>query len=207
MLYGDLVRNVSLFAVFSSWCAPVVLVAGWALAGVVEGAGYDPVRQTISVLGSYGASAYWVLTPALVVLGLCHLVTAQGLRAAALAGRLALGAGGLSAIMLTVFPAPSSGGSLGHGVVVAVGFALLAVWPVLAIGRGRAAPWGLRPAPCGAATALMWVGGMWFWLTLHDHGAAGVAERVLTFAQSLWPLLVVTSCVRARTRAPRRPSP
>jgi hypothetical membrane protein len=194
------VRNVTVGAVVSSWCAPVVLVGGWTAGGAVEGAGYDPVRQTISVLGSNGASAYWVITSALVALGLCHVVTAKGLRAAALRGRVALGAGGVSAIMLTLVPAPSNGGSLPHGVVVAVGFTLLAVWPVLGAARGAAAPWGLRLGPCVAATALMWVGGTWFWITLHDHGAAGVAERVLTFAQSFWPLVVVTSCVRHPAR-------
>lgn len=121
-------------------------------------------------------------------------------------------------MLLALFPAPASGGSFAHGVVVAVGFCLLAVWPVLAVRRraarrrvvaaagdtwprptarsGRTAPWGLRPAPSVTAAALMWLGGAWFLLALYMLDTAGAAERVLTFAQSFWPLVVVVSCFR-----------
>jgi len=191
----------------SSGCAPVLLVSGWTIAALLQGPGYDPVDQTISLLAADGASGRWVMTGALFALGACHLVTAWGLRAAAFAGRLVLACGGVSVIVLALSPAPSSGGSLLHGAVVGVAFALMAVWPVLAADRGRAAPWGLRPSLSIAVSALMGVGAAWFLIELHGHGAAGVAERVLTFAQSLWPFVVVASCrigigVKDRTRAP-----
>ncbi|MFD9542111.1 hypothetical protein [Streptomyces sp. NPDC060022] len=46
------------------------------------------------------------------------------------------------------------------------------------------------------ATVLMWTGGVRFLRALFVHDTAGAAERVLTFAQSFWPLVVGVSCVR-----------
>lgn len=189
-------RLVPWWALLSSGCAPVLLVGGWTIAALLQGPGYDPATQTISVLAADGASGQWLMTGMLIALGFCHLITSYGLRTAALAGRVALACGGVSAIALSLSPPPSSGGSLRHGSVVAIGFALLAVWPVLAADHSRAGPWALRPAPSLAASALMAVGAAWFLVELQSHGAAGVAERILTFAQSLWPFVVVTSCLR-----------
>lgn len=218
-------RSVPWWVLLSSVCAPILLVGGWTISAVLQGPGYDPAAKTISILASNGAAGYWVMTSALVASGLCHLTTASGLHHAALPGRLMLGAGGLTAMLLALFPAPSSGGSLGHGAVVTTGFSLLALWPVLAVRRVTTAPdstigqrptaeraspapapvatapWGLRHGPSLMATVLMWLGGAWFLLSLFVEGRAGVAERVLTFAQSFWPLVVVVSCVRHTDRA------
>lgn len=201
-------RSVPRWILLSSVCAPILLVGGWAISAVLHGPGYDPASATISLLASNGAGGYWVMTSALIALGACHVVTACGLRPAALPGRVALGCGGVSAMLLALFPAPNSGGSLDHGAVVAVAFTFLAVWPVLAVRRPAAvppdgnAPWGLRPGPSLMATALMWLGGAWFLLALFAHDTAGAAERVLTFAQSFWPLVVVVSCARAKSVRP-----
>ncbi|MBT2398308.1 DUF998 domain-containing protein [Streptomyces sp. ISL-100] len=189
-------RPVPRWALLSSGCAPVLLVGGWTIAALLEGAAYDPATQTISVLGAYGAAGFWVMTGALLALGVCHLLTAWGLRPAALAGLLALGGGGVAAFVVTLLPAPSSGGALHHGSVAVVGFTLLAVWPVLAADRGGDAPWGLRLVPSIVATALMGFGAGWFLIETHRHGVPGVAERLVTCIQSLWPLVVVASCLR-----------
>ena len=196
MLYGGLMRLVPWWTLVSSGCAPVVLVGAWVIAALLQGPSYEPVTQTISILGADGASGRWVLNGALIALGICHLLTAWGLRAASLAGRVALGAGGVVAIVVAQTPAPSRGGSLGHGFAVAIGFLLLAVWPVLAANRGKAAPWALRPAASITVTALMAVGAVCFLIELQGNGAAGVAERALTTMQSLWPFVVVVSCMR-----------
>jgi hypothetical protein len=194
--YGDLMRLVPWWALISSGSAPVLLVGGWTIAALLHGPGYDPVTQTISILSADGAAGRWVMTGAVTALGACHLATAWGLRAAALAGRVALGAGGVSAMVLALSPEPTRGGSPQHGSVVGMGFALMAVWPVLAINRTGAAPWGLRPATSIGVSALLCVGAAWFLIELHTHGAAGIAERVLTAAQNLWPFVVVASCLR-----------
>ncbi|MFD9031340.1 DUF998 domain-containing protein [Streptomyces sp. NPDC059567] len=198
-------RSVPRWALISSGCAPVLLAGGWMISADMEGPAYDPATQTISVLAAYGAEGFWVMTGALLALGACHLLTAWGLRPAALAGRVALAAGGVTAFVVAVLPAPSSGGSLRHGSVAAVGFVLLAAWPVLAAVRGRTAPWGLRPAPALAATALMGLGAAWFLVEINRHGPAGVAERLVTCMQSVWPFVVVASClVHRENEAPAK---
>ncbi|MEG8277323.1 DUF998 domain-containing protein [Streptomyces sp. AHA2] len=209
-------RSVPSWALLSSGCAPVVLILGWLVAASLQGSTYDPVAQTISVLAAPGASGSWVMTAAFVALGVCHLLTAYGLRPAAAAGRIALAGGGAAALAVALFPVPSSGGSLRHGSVAAVGFALLAAWPVLAARPGRDTPWALRPAPSLAATAVMALGAGWFLLETHHQGAMGVAERAVTTLQSVWPFVVVLSCLRpavgprdrrAGGDADRRPGP
>jgi hypothetical membrane protein len=183
------------WALLTSGSAPVLLVGGWTTAELLQGPGYDPVTQTISILAAYGAPGYWVMNAMLVALGTCYLATARGLRAAAFPGRLALAGGGVAAITLTLFPAPVHGGDFGHGTVVTIGFVLMAVWPVLAANRRGTGPWALRLSVTIVVSALMCVGAAWFLFELQSRGAAGVAERVLTAAQALWPLLVVTSCL------------
>ncbi|MFE1946637.1 DUF998 domain-containing protein [Streptomyces massasporeus] len=196
-------RSVPPWALVSSGCAPVFLIMGWLVAASIEGHPYDPAAQTISVLAAPGHSGSWVMTAAFVALGFCHLLTAWGLRPAATAGRMALAAGGVSALVVAVVPAPSSGGSLSHGSVVAVGFAVLAAWPVLAARAGTAVPWALRPFPSLGATAVMAVGAAWFLVELHLHGVAGMAERAVTTLQSVWPFVVVLSCLRESLREGR----
>ncbi|MFB6849907.1 DUF998 domain-containing protein [Streptomyces sp. NPDC056373] len=193
-------RSVPMWALASSGFAPVFLIMGWLSAAALQGPPYDPAAQTISVLAAPGNSGSWVMTAAFVALGFCHLLTAWGLRPAATAGRMALAAGGVAALTVAVFPAPSSGGSLSHGSVAAVGFAVLAAWPVLAARAGTAVPWALRPFPSLGATAVMAAGATWFLIELHLQGAAGVAERAVTTLQSVWPFVVVVSCLRESLR-------
>jgi hypothetical protein len=200
-------RLVAWWALISSSCAPVVLVVGFTTATLLEEPGYNPVTQTISVLAAGNHRGYLVLTGTLIAVGSCYMATAWGLHAAKLTGRLCLAGGGLAAILLTVFPAPRTGGSLSHGAVVGVGFTLLALWPVFATRRGRRAPWGLRPVPSVVMSAVMWAGAAWFLVEVEIDGAAGVAERVVTSVQALWPVVVVLSCVwHARSRARQRPA-
>ncbi|MCK8433508.1 DUF998 domain-containing protein [Streptomyces sp. D2-8] len=193
-------RSVPTWALVSSGCAPVFLIVGWLVAASLQGPHYDHATQTISVLAAPGNSGSWVMTAAFIALGFCHLLTAWGLRPAATAGRMALAAGGVSALVVAMVPVPSSGGSLSHGSVTAVAFAVLAAWPVLAARAGAAVPWALRPFPSLGATAVMTVGAAWFLIELHLHDVAGVAERAVTTLQSVWPFVVVLSCLRASPR-------
>ena len=176
-------RIVPTWALLSSGSAPVVLIGGWLIAAHLEGPAYDPVTQTISVLAAYGARGFWVMTSALAALGVCHLCT-------------------ITAVVVALLPPPSSGGSLSHGTVAGIGFALLAVWPVLAAHRSATAPWGLRPVPAFTATAVMLGSAAWFMIEMEQDGAAGVAERLVTAVQSVWPFVVVASCLWHRHRRP-----
>lgn len=188
-------RRAPWWVLLSASGAPLLLVGASAISQVLQGPTYNPVVETLSILASYGARGYWLMTGILLVLGTCYVVTAHGLREAALPGRIALAGGGLSAMALTLVPAPLSGGAFGHGVVAAVGFVLLAVWPALAAGRrGRTVPWGLRLKVSVVASTLMCLCALWFVFELRGGQAPGVAERVVTFVQAVWPLVVAVSC-------------
>ncbi|MEU4923885.1 DUF998 domain-containing protein [Streptomyces parvus] len=190
-------RPAPRWALLASGCAPILLVGSWTIAQVRQGPAYDPATDTLSVLASYGATSYWLMTGMLLVLGTCYVATAHALRQAALPGRVALAGGGLSALALTLVPAPSSGGALEHGAVATVGVVLLALWPPLAAVRGgRPVPWGLRLDVSLAASALMFASALWFLAELQSARSPGTAERVVTFLQALWPFLVVLSCRR-----------
>jgi hypothetical membrane protein len=184
------------WALLSSTGALLSLIAGWALGAALQPPGYNPMVESISALAADGASYRWVMTGALFVLGVCHAFTALGLRAAALPGRVTLACGALASFAVALSPEPCCGAtSLRHIVSTSIGFTALAVWPVLAAVPGRAPVWALRRKVGYGVTAALAIGAAWFLLLLHGHGAAGMAERVLTGAQSLWPLVVVTACM------------
>ncbi|WP_030951269.1 DUF998 domain-containing protein, partial [Streptomyces sp. NRRL S-481] len=85
-------RSVPKWVLLPSGCAPTVLILGWMVAASLQGPAYDPAAQTISVLAAPGTAGSWVMTGAFIAVGACHLLTAWGLRAAAVPGRVALAA-------------------------------------------------------------------------------------------------------------------
>ena len=204
-------RKVPWWALLSAAMAPVFLVGGWTLAAALQPAGYNPVRDTISALAGLGAADRWVMTIGLAALGICHLVTALGLRPAAGVGRLFLVVGGVATVLVAVFPVPRSGTSDIHRVVAGIGFATLTLWPALACRRGRPLPWGLRPlVSIVAATVLLGLLA-WFTVELSAEGVRiGLTERLLAGSQALWPLVVVLTARRsgrsASTTTPRTPA-
>ncbi|MEY9962743.1 putative membrane protein [Streptacidiphilus sp. MAP12-16] len=191
------------WALLSSGCAVVLLVGGWTIAAYLQGPGYDPTVQTISSLAGYSARDRWLMTNAMIAVGACHGITALGLRAAAPAGRLALVFGGVATILVALSPEQVSGPSFRHGAAAGVGAVVLAVWPWLATGRGPFTPWALRPAVSAVATALLLAAVAWFVVEVHAHSAAGLSERVVSTAETAWPLVVVASCVGRTSDAVR----
>jgi len=168
-----------------------MLIGGWTLGAARQPVGFDSVRDTISALAASGASDRWIMTTGLAGLGVCHVVTALGLRPAALSGRLLLATGGVATFLVAVFPQPAGGSSPVHVLAAAAAFGALSVWPALAWRRG----WRglLRPAvSIGAAVALL---GLLGWFTAEVYGGGGdlvgLTERLLAGSQALWPLAVV----------------
>ncbi|MGK5445788.1 DUF998 domain-containing protein [Micromonospora sp. URMC 105] len=188
----------------SSAAAPVLLIGGWTLAAARQPGGFDQVAGTISALAARDADDRWIMTLALVGLGVCHCVTAAGLRPLGAAGRLTLALGGLATVAVAVFPLPAERGSSDpHGVAAAVAFGALALWPALAAPRrrapGRAA--GLPPAWGTTAAAVLLVLVGWFVVELVVGGPRiGLAERVAAGAEALCPLLVVLTRPRSDPR-------
>jgi hypothetical membrane protein len=181
------------WALLSSGGAPLVLVSGWALGQALQPTGYDAMVDSISALAGQGAAYSWLMTGALYLLGVCYLATAVGLRAAAMPGRVVLAFGGVASVLVALSPEPNGGTSMRHLVSTGIGFTLLALFPVLAAERGSPRIWPLKPATGYAVTALMAVGAAWFLVELHSHSIAGLAERILTTCQSLWPLVIVVA--------------
>jgi hypothetical membrane protein len=189
---------VSVAAVVSSASAPVLLIGGWTVAASRQTGGFDPVSRSISALAAIGADDRWIMTTALAGVGLCHLVTASGLRAAANPGRALHAVGGVATLLVAAFPLGPGGAPEIHTAVATVAFGALGAWPAASWAHGVDRPWPLRmPGALGAAALLLGLVG-WFVTQLGRGSNLGSAERWAAGAQAVWPLVVTATCLRSR---------
>jgi hypothetical membrane protein len=166
----------------------MLLIGGWQLAAGRQPGGFDPVRQTISALAARGATDRWIMTTGLAGVGVCHVITALGLRSAAVPGRLLLAIGGAGAVSLAVLPQPVTGDSTAHIAAAAIVFPALSLWPALAARHGA------TPVPAvwlAAAAGLLGLLGWFGFEFLGEGPRLGLSERALAGAQALWPLAAV----------------
>lgn len=200
-----------LWVVCAAVLAPVLLIGGWTVAATFQPPTYLWTRDTISALARIGAPGRWFMTMAFAGLGVCYLLIAFGLRAAAPLGRVVMLIGGGTTIVVSALPLPPAGTSQAHGMVALVGFLAMALWPLAAVRRGWAAeitPWAFRLPVAAAATVTLLVIIGWFGLSLLPHELVGVSERVSAASEALWPLAAVLSTrigalsVTAAERAP-----
>jgi hypothetical membrane protein len=187
--------GVPWWARVSSLLAPVLLVGGWTLAAALQPGGFDSTVRTISELAALDAADRWVMTIGIGGTGLCHLVTALGLRPAARPGRLLLALGGVATVLVALFPLPGAGGSSGaHSTVAFLSFVLLTVWAPCAGVRDPGAPWGLRRGTALLAGAVLGALTLVFFATVVGGATqVGLTERLAAAAQALWPAAVVVS--------------
>jgi hypothetical membrane protein len=183
----------------SSAAAPALLIGGWTLAAQRQLDGYDSTVATISSLAARDATDRWLMTAALLGVGVCHIVTALGLSQAAPAGRVMLGLGGVATVLVAVLPLPAAGGAAAHAVAAGVALVALAVWPALARRSGGRGPAALRPVVSVVAAMAMLGLVAWFGATLGTGGRVGLTERLAAGAQACWPLVAVLSS-RLHTR-------
>lgn len=175
-------RGVPWWAVVSSVLAPILLIGGWTVAAARQGPGFSSVRDTISALAGRGAVDRWLMTACLFGLGLCHLVTAAGLRPLALPGRIVLAVGGAATLAVAALPLPAEGESKPHTAVAYVAFTALAVWSAFA--------W--RSPASYLATGILVALALWLAIALRvDPTRLGLAERFAAGAQAIWPMCVV----------------
>jgi hypothetical membrane protein len=193
--------------VLSSAAAPVLLVAGSTIATHLQPRSFNPVADTVSALAATGAAHRWVMTLTFLAVGTCDVITGLALRPASAPGRLILVVGAVAGMLVAANPERAAGsGTLPHMIWAAAGFAAVVAWPAGAWRRGPSVPWGLRPAVCAAAVAVLLALLAWFVAELiTGAGQAGLAERIFGVAQAAWPLAVVLSCqvgggLRARSR-------
>lgn len=185
------------WGVVSSAAAPVLLASGWTVAAALQPRSVDQVASTISALAAVGAADRWVMTAALLAVAVCDVATGLALRPAAAPGRLTLIAGGMAGLLVAANPEPARGGSLTHGFWATIGFIALAAWPAGSWRPGPSVPFGLRPNISAAAAGTLLGLLVWFGTELITRGGqVGLAERVLTEAQAVWPLVVVLTCWR-----------
>ena len=182
------------WAVASAATAPVVFVGGVTLAQARQRPGYSAVRDTISALAAHGARDRWVMTSALAGLGVCHVITAMGLRPARTAGRVVLAGGGVATVMVAVFAQPAHGNSVAHTAAATASLTALGVWPLAATRRRIRAPLLAPLASAGGSVVLLALV-VWFAADLHG-GMRGLAERAAVGAEALWPLAVVVTTRR-----------
>ncbi len=192
--------RVPWWALASAALAPVALIGGFLYAGW-QLSGYAVSSTTISDLAAVDMPGRGVMTTALVITGLAHLVTALGLRPVPRAGRVLLGLGGVATVLVAWLPIASVGtSSPGHLVAAVLAFGALTFWPRLIARPEPDAPFVLRPRFARTAWTVMLV---FLVLTgldlvLHFHPASlGVNERILASLNALCPLVVVLGLRRA----------
>ena len=176
-------------AVLSATTALVALVGGWTWAAAVQPGGFDQVAESVSALAAAATPHRWVMTTALVVTGLAHVVTAWALGTARRVGRALLAAAGVLTLGVAALPLPSrSESSLIHTLVATLSFVLLGLWPWFAARRGGPpvlAPRVARPAAVVLTVAVASLG-----LELGLGGTRfGLHERGVALLTVLWPLV------------------
>ena len=107
-------RTVPPWAIISAGLTPILLTGGWLVAGALQPASYNPVRDTVSVMAGHAGTDRWVMTGALLLVGGCHLVTAAGLGAIRVSARVLLILAGLSSIGIAASPEPIVGSTPQH---------------------------------------------------------------------------------------------
>jgi len=193
--------RVPWWGIASSGLSPVLLIVGFTVAADLQPDPFDAVSRSISTLAVQGMSYRWIVTAAILGVGVCNVVTGLALRAAADGGRLLLIAGGVCSILIAVNPQHPQGGSVPHETFSLLGVVIMTLWPVAAIRRAPDAPVGLRPRVAYAATGLNLALLLWFTAELFNGPQLGLAERVVTTDQALWPFVVVLTVVAAGQRA------
>jgi predicted phosphodiesterase len=174
-------------AVLSSATGAVALIGGWTWAANLQPGGFDAGAESISALAASATAHRWVMTAALVITGLAHVVTAWALAAARPAGRVLLAAAGVSMLAVAALPMPSrTQSSLAHTTVAGASFVLLGLWPWFAARDGGPPVLGPRVARPASAVLTTAVAS----LAVGLGGASfGLHERVVAAMTVVWPLV------------------
>jgi Protein of unknown function (DUF998) len=201
------VRTVPPWAIVSAGLTPILLTAGWLVAGTLQPASYNPIRDTVSVMAGHAGTDRWVMTGALLLVGGCHLVTAAGLGAIRAPARVLLILAGLSSIGIATSPEPIVGSTPQHLAWTSFGAVIITVWPAFAARPGSPQPLILSRRGSAVVTAVFLA--LLCWLVIETQGGSdlGMAERLTSSVQTSWPFVVAMVLWRhaARTRRPELP--
>jgi hypothetical membrane protein len=194
------------WAVASAALSPVLLTAGWLVAGALQPASYDPIRKTVSVLAGHAGTDRWIMTGTLFLVGGCHLVTAAGLAAVRVPARVLLIVAGMASIGIAASPEPVVGSTPQHLAWTALGAVTIAVWPAFVAQRASARPLLLSTRGSAAVTVVFVA--LLGWLVIETQGGSdlGLAERLSSSVQTSWPFIVAVALRRSTSR-PRQRAP
>jgi hypothetical protein len=192
-------QTVPEWAIVSAGLSPVLLVAGWLIADLVQPPSYSPVRQTVSVMAGQAGTDRWIVTGALLLVGGCNLLTGFGLTGVRVSARVLLIVAGVASIGIALSPEPVNGSTPQHLVWTAIGAVTIAIWPAF-VRSGAPGPRILSARGCGAATVVFVA--LLCWLTLETQGGGmlGLAERLTSAVQTSWPFIVALSLRRSIRR-------
>src|SRR5260370_25982770 len=70
------------WAIVSAALSPVLLTGGYLLAGALQPASYNPMRETISAMAGQAGTDRWIMTGGIVLVASCYLLTPAALTAA-----------------------------------------------------------------------------------------------------------------------------
>ena len=196
-------RTVPAWTILSAGLTPILLTGGWLIAGTLQPASYNPVRDTVSVMAGHAGTDRWVMTGALLLVGGCHLVTAAGLGAIRGPARVLLILAGLSSIGIALSPEPVAGSTPQHLAWTSFGAVIITVWPAFAARAGSPQPLILSRHGSVVVTAVFL--GLLCWLVIETQGgsALGVAERLTSSVQTTWPFVVAVVLWRHAVRTGR----
>jgi len=186
------------WGVVSAVLAPVLLIGGWTAAADLQPVPFDAISRSISALAAQGMPYRSLITIALLGVGACDVVTGLALRPAAEAGRIMLIFGGVSGMLIAANPQHIHSGSPVHEIFSCTGVVLMTLWPIAGMRLDPGAPPALRPQ-AALAYGLCTLGLLlWFTAELFGGDQLGLAERVITADQSLWPLVAAVSVLLTR---------
>ncbi|MCU1491919.1 MAG: hypothetical protein JWM85_3324 [Acidimicrobiaceae bacterium] len=181
--------KVPIWAIVPAALVPVVLTGGWLLAGLFQPASYSPIRETVSVLAGGAGSDPWIMTAALFVVGGCYLATAVGLNTLRRSARLVLVVAGAASFGIATSPEPATGPTGRHLAWTALAAVTVAVWPAF-VARRSSRP--LVLSIHGSAMVTLVYVGLLVWLAIAARldSYVGLAERLASSIQTLWPFIV-----------------
>ncbi len=187
------------WAIVSAGLAPVLLTGAYLVAGNLQRASYNPMRQTMSAMAGQAGTDRWIMTGGILLVAGCYLVTAAGLTGARASARGLLTVAGLAGIGIATSPEPASGSTPQHLAWAVLGAVTIAVWPAFAARRTGPRPRVLSVYVSAAVTAVFV--GLLGWLVIETKGGSllGLAERLTSSVQTSWPFVVAVALRRART--------
>jgi hypothetical membrane protein len=188
------------WTVISAALIPGVLVTAFLIGEAMQPTSYSPIKQTMSVLAGQNATDSWVMTGALFVVGGCQLLTAMGLTSVGLPARILLMVTGLCSIGVAASPEPVTGPGARHLICAALCAATSAVWPALIAWRTAERPLILSVCESWAVTIVFAALLCWLVIETQGGGDLGLAERLTSSIEGVWPFVVAVLLRRATAR-------